>query len=427
MRTRSHPEENSGATRPVTSVPHLAEQPAQSSRYEQFAKIQQAAGNSAVSRALLHPHEVVPALLQRQTQESAEPVPYVAHPAVLADCVSRLRQAYWAMTPAALAELRGRKTLAVGAVIDQDEPNVTIYRWTANGNWTNTYLSLSMNAQGVRRWDGDPARIPRGTKKAPGGAPGDAEQRMMSDDHVVKAIAVSRPPCPDCLVALAEYGRDFGRVLVQVVPPPTEDDQRERQAAKEAIRAAADSVLTQVDEHERSHQSQWDLIYRPSVSGFAGYWTNHLFNADIPPVLIWINPRSAGMAARRLLAQGDIRGAVTMLMRARIELAHAIRQYRGWTDGVESAGTQAKIAIAAVGLAAIAAVVAAPLLAEGAAASAGGAGSAETAAATTVRIVALVTRYDAAVAAMEAAATEAEISAAAAAEAAEFFEIIGVL
>ncbi|MFT3889759.1 MAG: hypothetical protein QM713_16570 [Arachnia sp.] len=356
--------------------------------------------------------------------EGVEATPYVAHPAVLADCVSRLREAYWAMTPAALTELRGRKTLAVGAVIDQDEPNVTVYRWTANGNWTNTYLSLSMNAQGVRRWDGDPARMPRGTKKAPGGAPGDAEQRMMSDDHVLKAIAISRPPCPDCSVALAEYGRDFGRVLVQVVPPPTEDDQREQQAATEAIRAAVDTVLTQVDEHERDPQAQWELIYRPSVSGLADYWKNHLFNTDIPPVLIWTNARSAAMAARRLLAQGDIRGAVAMLMRARVELAHAIRQYRGWNDGVESAGTQAKIALAAVGLAAIAAVVAAPLLAE---AGMAGAGSAEAAAATTVRIAALVTRCDAAAAAMEAAATEAEISAAAAAEAAEFFEIIGFL
>lgn len=99
----------------------------------------------------------------------------------------------------------------------------------------------------------------------------------MSDDHIVKAIAVSRPPCPDCSVALAEYGKDHGRVLVQVVPPPTEEEQRQRQAAKTAVQAAADRVVSQVDSYERDHQSQWDLIYDPSVTGFAGYWTNHLF------------------------------------------------------------------------------------------------------------------------------------------------------
>ena len=115
----------------------------------------------------------------------------------------------------------------------------------------------------------------------------------MSDDHIVKAIAVSRPPCPDCSVALAEYGKDHGRVLVQVVPPPTEEEQRQRQAAKTAVQAAADRVVSQVDSYERDHQSQWDLIYDPSVTGFAGYWTNHLFNQDTPRF------RSGPMHARR--------------------------------------------------------------------------------------------------------------------------------
>lgn len=151
----------------------------------------------------------------------------------------------------------------------------------------------------------------------------------MSDDHIVKAIAVSRPPCPDCSVALAEYGKDHGRVLVQVVPPPTEEEQRQRQAAKTAVQAAADRVVSQVDSYERDHQSQWDLIYDPSVTGFAGYWTNHLFNQDTPAVSIWTNARSSALAARRLLAQGDIRGAITQLIRARTELAHAVRRYRG--------------------------------------------------------------------------------------------------
>ena len=121
----------------------------------------------------------------------------------------------------------------------------------------------------------------------------------MSDDHIVKAIAVSRPPCPDCSVALAEYGKDHGRVLVQVVPPPTEEEQRQRQAAKTAVQAAADRVVSQVDSYERDHQSQWDLIYDPSVTGFAGYWTNHLF-ALVPMRRTRVSPPGSGLQFSRL-------------------------------------------------------------------------------------------------------------------------------
>lgn len=62
--------------------------------------------------------------MQRQDEQAA--APYGAHPAVLGDCVARLRQAYWAMSTVALVDLRGRKTVAVGAVVDQDQPDVTV-------------------------------------------------------------------------------------------------------------------------------------------------------------------------------------------------------------------------------------------------------------------------------------------------------------
>ena len=105
---------------------------------------------------------------------------------------------------------------------------MTKYHWTASGNWTAPGIAAAMTGLGVRRWDADPARQPRGAQ----GAPGDAEQRLMSGEDMLKAVAVSRPPCGDCAAALADYGNEHGRVLLAVVPPPTEQQQRQAQAAE---------------------------------------------------------------------------------------------------------------------------------------------------------------------------------------------------
>ncbi|GAA1434264.1 hypothetical protein GCM10009616_28140 [Microlunatus lacustris] len=69
---------------------------------------------------------------------------HVANPAVLADCVGLLQLAYATQSAATSAVLRSWKTVAVGAVVDPDEPGVTKYHWTASGNWNDPGFASAM-------------------------------------------------------------------------------------------------------------------------------------------------------------------------------------------------------------------------------------------------------------------------------------------
>jgi hypothetical protein len=380
--------------------------------------LQRLAGNRAVAQSL------ATARVQRIPPSSPpDPkAPYVAHPAVLADCVSLLQRVYATLNPATLAVLRSWKTLAIGAVVDPDHPDVTKYHWTANGNWNDPAVAAAMAALGVRQWDADPARQPRGVQ----GAPGDAEQRMMSGDDILKAIAVSRPPCSDCAAALADYGNEHGRVLTAVVPPPTEREQQARQQASDAIRATAQRVRQQLELYEGEHRTQAALIEKPSLTGFAGFWTNRLFNRDIPPPTIWVNAYGSLLAVESALARGNIRDATANLIRARRQLLVALRSYASWKNGIEAAGVKAQVAIGAVALAAITAIVAGPMIVEAITAEgAAGAGALATEEQVAVRVAENIARADEAMLAWEAQVTEAEIQAEALAETNEFYATFG--
>jgi hypothetical protein len=375
--------------------------------------LQRAAGNRAVGQRLL------------AVQRSDPPAPYVAHPAVLADCVSLLQRVYTTQSTATLAVLRSWKTVAIGAVVDPDEPDVTKYHWSAAGNWNDQGIAAAMAALGVRRWDADPARQPRG----PQGAPGDAEQRLMSGADTLKAVAVSRPPCGDCAAALAAYGTEYGQVLLAVVPPPTEREQQARTAAVQAIRETAVRVRQQLELYEGEHKAQTALIDTPSFTGFAGYWTNRLFNRPIPPPTIWINAYGSLLAVEGSLGRGNLREAIANLIRARRQLLVALRRYAAWKDGIEAAGTKAQLAIGAVAIATVVAVIAGPAVVEAAIeAFAGGAeagaGAAEEQVA--VRVASTVAQYDQAMLAWEAQVAEAEIEAEALAETNEFYASLGL-
>ncbi len=362
--------------------------------------------------------------VQRQPSGRPEPQAYVAHPAVLGDCAALLQRAFGQLDPTTLAVLRGWKTLAIGAVVDEAEPHVTIYHWATNGNWTTPALSAVLDGLGVRRWDADPARQARGA----GGAPGDAEQRLMSG-HTLKAIAVSRPPCADCQAALGAYGVENGTVLTRVMAPPNTAEVAQRVRALGALQEEHDRLVRSLSLHEGEHQAQAALINTPSVTGFAGFWTNRLFNGPVPPPTIWANAFGALLAAQREIATGNVAQAYLAIRRAQLHLALAVGRYVRWKEGIEPAGTKAQVAIGLAGAAAIAAFVAGPaLIARLGLIFESGATTAATGAAEeqmVVRIAALAARSDAAVLAMEEAVVTAEIEAIAAEEAAAFFAALG--
>ncbi|GAA1434268.1 hypothetical protein GCM10009616_28150 [Microlunatus lacustris] len=186
----------------------------------------------------------------------------------------------------------------------------------------------------------------------------------MSGDDVLKAVAVSRPPCGDCAAALADDGGEHGSVLLAVVPPPTQREQQERQAALAALRSALQRVRSQLELYESEHRAEAALMTTPSLTGFAGYWRNRLFNEEIPPPTIWTNAYGACLRVDSDLPAGDIRAATTDLMRARLHLVAALRRYASWKDDIEAAGTKAQVAIGVVALATVAAVIAGPLVVE---------------------------------------------------------------
>ncbi len=185
-------------------------------------------------------------------------------------------------------------------------------------------------------------------------------------------------------------------------------------------------LQNQFDQTSGDHRAQEQLIDKPSVTGFAGYWTNHLFNSDVPPLAIWNNASLALDMARKALQVGDIKSAVRQLIRARRAYLIAARRYWAWKAGIAGAGTKAQEAIGIVAVAAVVAFVAPTAvgaLAEGATASGGVAATSETA----VRIAATIAEADQAMLAADALATEQEIMAASQLEAEmELFSTLGL-
>ena len=364
--------------------------------------LQSSAGNRAVTRELARGCTQA---VQRAPDPPRPRASYVAHPAALADCVGVLRGLYRIADVGTITDLRRFKTIAVGQVVAADEPEVGRLVWTANGKWNDPVISAALASLNATRWDPGQSKSTRGAT----GAPGDAEQRMLShendSEYVVKAMAVSRPMCADCATAVAQYGADNGRVLVAVVPPPDERELEARTRALAAVSAAAGRLRGQFELYSGEHQTEANLINSPSVTGFVGFWTNRLFNKDIPSTNIWTNTFGSLAAVDSSVTAGDIRRAVASLIRARRQFLLAQREYVAWKDGIEPAGQKAQIAIGVIALATIAAVVA-PAAIAAAGSETGATAAAEQLA---VRIAATVAQADATMLAAEAAMTEAEL------------------
>jgi hypothetical protein len=162
---------------------------------------------------------------------------------------------------------------------------------------------------------------------------------------------------------------------------------KEREDIQSKIAAAIDSISATADQLSGEHRLQADVMFKDtSMIGFAGFWTNRLFNIDVPPTMIWNPTFGAVASARRMIREGDAASAFREMLRARAELIRAAIVYRRWKDGIEGAGTKMQILIGAVAVTLVVAAVAA-FVATPAVAAASGAGA--TATATTEATVAI--------------------------------------
>jgi hypothetical protein len=168
-----------------------------------------------------------------------------------------------------------------------------------------------------------------------------------------------------------------------------------RMTLASSIEALLDNVERQHDRLFGEHKAQSDLINaNPSVTnviGIAGFWTNRLFNTDVPPLDIWTPAFSSLARAQRLLREGDMPKAYSTALRARGELLKASAVYLRWKDGIEGAGVKMQVAIGVVAVALILAATGA-YLATAAAAPAGAATSVQSLAQLVARGDALAVR-----------------------------------
>jgi len=124
-----------------------------------------------------------------------------------------LRQLLGSLNEGTRDTVTRNKTIAIGLVADPDGDLQLVY--SVSGNWTNPDLEAGAEKLGITRWQATPRAAGRGQV----GAPGDAEQLMVeaadTNDFKVKAMAVSRPVCPDCREEVHSHSRG-GVAVVEV-------------------------------------------------------------------------------------------------------------------------------------------------------------------------------------------------------------------
>lgn len=240
-----------------------------------------------------------------------------------------------------------------------------------------------------------------------GGRPWTRVHATWFPPHVLGPLE-GNPDCKVCTAATEHPVGNEGLILYQVYRRSGEERKKESAPTPEKAKAlaalaeGAQELRRQFDHYSGEHKVQAELIDRPSVSGFAGYWTNQLFNGPVPPQTIWLNAFASLAAVDSSVRTGDVRRATASLIRGRREFLLAQRRYLIWKEGIEPAGRKAKIAIGVLAVAAIAAFVAPQLLTPE---------KAPQAERLVVRIAELVAENDAKMLAKDAFMTEAEIAA----------------
>lgn len=160
---------------------------------------------------------------------------------VIDETAGLLRQIYAGVDRKTFKTLVSSKTVVVGVVLDDEGTPRRVY--TVSQNWTNESLRQVAEEQ-LKLTRLNPAVPVEGRGKV--GAPGDAEQLMIEDaqstGHRVRMMAVSRPVCPDCKLAIKHY--EDGSIRVVEVSIPKSRFQlrrqlnREQRQARRALKAA---------------------------------------------------------------------------------------------------------------------------------------------------------------------------------------------
>jgi len=147
-----------------------------------------------------------------------------------------------------------------------------------------------------------------------------------------------------------------------------------KQAVIEKALALLTEIETRANELKRDHQSQEGLLRGSAghLSGFMGFWVNHLYNTDVPPLAIWNNVTSMLLHARSMLKEGNMKEAGRAIVDARAAYFQASAIYTKWKDGIDGAAKKMQLRIAEVSLALILAAAAATAATALAASSAAG-------------------------------------------------------
>jgi hypothetical protein len=184
-----------------------------------------------------------------------------------------------------------------------------------------------------------------------------------------------------------ELYRDYGRTLAQF-RGSLPNKAAQKAALIKTMNDTIDALARQADQTSGEQKAQRDIITGSSgdFTGFFGYWTNHLFNEDIPLQTIWLEAYGEIALARSTLTEGKLVDSAKAIVRARSALLKASGIYYRWKYGIDGAGTKMQIAIGAVAVTLIFAAAAATV----ASAGAGGA----TALATVEELTSLVGRAD---------------------------------
>jgi hypothetical protein len=174
--------------------------------------------------------------------------------------------------------------------------------------------------------------------------------------------------------------RDFR----QIVGMRSDDPEARRTESLKKLEDLRQRIQTQLNHAVGDHKAQQAILTDTSSAskiaiGALGYWANHLFNSDIPDLLIWNNAEGRLRSAAAAIKGRDVAKATKELMMARLEYLRAMKRYSTWKDGVEVACGKMKIAIGVTAVLAVLAFVggslAAAAIGEGAAGAGAGAGA----------------------------------------------------
>jgi len=151
----------------------------------------------------------------------------------------------------------------------------------------------------------------------------------------------------------AEVFRNYGITIVQFRKAlPVKDAQKAKLVT--AMNNLVEAITRQMNTVSGEHKLEAGLLTgsQGNFSGFWGYWTNHLFNTDVPPLAIWNQCFAEVAHARSALREGKFGESGKSIIRARSELLKASGVYYRWKNGIAGAGTkmQATIAVVAVAL-----------------------------------------------------------------------------